>query len=310
VISELQVTTLSVSDLSRSVDFYGEAFGYQAGGVLAVGGTAVEQAWQAPLGTLGRCTVLGPSRSRTGLLRLVEFDTPGERIWGDYQRRQDYGHYALNIRVSNINDTLERIRGAGGLRRSGPDRWSPSPDIDAWDSLSLDPDGVMLDVFQIDAALGSPLASFDQECSEIQTVAMHVSDAPRSAEFYGALGYLTLYDKLIEGMETFFGLPAGVSMRNINLYVPSEPACGRVELAQYVGFPGRQQRDRATPPNLGILSVSLETDDLAATSAGLTARGAEPVCPPVDLDLPPYGSVTVQPFFGLDGEVLELFQQR
>lgn len=310
MVSELQVTTVSVSDLPRSVAFYGEVFGYVAGEVAQFAGASIERAWQAPPGTHGQCAVVGPPGAQTGLLRLVQFDATGEKIWGEYARRQDYGPFALNIRVIDLRATLDRLRRAGGRLRSGPNRWSPSPDLDAWDSLSYDPDGVLLDVFQINAGPGSPLARFDQECSEIQTLAMHVSDAPRAAAFYRALGYVELYDKHIVGMESFFDLPAGTELRNINLYVPTEPACGRVELAQYVGWPGRQQRDRAVPPNIGILSASLETDDLGSAVAALEALGAEPVCPPVELDLPPYGNAVVAPYFDLDGDVLEFFERR
>lgn len=309
MISELQVTTVAVSDLDRALDFYRNAFEYQASDVVELGGSALEQAWQMPPDMHVRCAVTGPKGAHTGLLRIVSFDRPGEQIWGDYSQRQNLGHYALNIRVADIKAALSRIAEYGGKPHSGPNQWSPSPEIAAWDSLSYDPDGVLLDVFQIDATPGSPLADFDGGSSEIQTVAIHISDARRSAAFYRELGYVELYDKMVEGMEDFFGLPTGTALHNINLYVPAEPACGRVELAQYVGFPGQQQRERAVPPNLGILSASLETDDLAATSARLLKLGAEPVCPPVQLDLPPFGSAVVQPWFGLDGEVLELFQR-
>lgn len=306
--SELQVTTVGVSDLQRSVEFYRDVFGYVIADAAELSGGELERVWQMPHGTRARCAVLGPDGAATGLLRLVSFDAPGERIWRQYERRQDYGHYALNIRVANIDATLDRIAAHGGQRRSGPTRWSPSPQLPAWDSLSYDPDGVLLDVFQIDAAADSPLADFDRDCSEIQTVAIHVSEARSSAKFYGAMGYIELYDKLVEGLEGFFGLPAGTALHNINLYVPGQPACGRVELAQYVGFPGRQQRERAVPPNLGILSASIRTDDLPSAGAQLRAMDAEPVSEAAQLDLPPYGSAHVQSYFGLDGEVLELFQ--
>ena len=306
--SELEVTTVAVSDLQASIDFYCGVFGYGADGTVTLSGPDLERVWQMPAGTRAECAVLGPPGSTTGLLRLVSFDQKGERIWREYERRQDYGHYALNIRVADIAAVLDRIAAHGGQRRSGPTRWSPSPQLPAWDSLSYDPDGVLLDVFQIDAAADSPLADFDEDCSEIQTVAIHVSEARKSATFYGALGYVELYDKLVEGLEEFFGLPAGTALHNINLYVLDQPACGRVELAQYVGFPGRQQRERAVPPNLGILSASIRTDDLTAAATHLRALGAEPVSEAAQLDLPPYGPARVQGYFGLDGEVLELFQ--
>ncbi|MGI5158898.1 VOC family protein [Microbispora sp. CA-102843] len=335
MISELRVTTVAVADLERSCAFYADTFDYVSLGEGAIGGREAELAWQMPSGLTGRAVVMGPAGAVTGLLRLVQFNAAqfnaaqfnaaqfdaarfdaeqcgitGEPYWGDYSRPQDYGHYALNIRVPDIRSAIERLRAAGGRSKSEPTHWTVTPDLSAWDSLSYDPDGIVLDVFELEPGEGSALADYDGRPSELQTVAMHVSDARASASFYKALGFVELYDKLIENMESFFRLPRGTGLHNINLYVPGGTLNGRVELAQYVGFPGRQQRDRAVPPNLGILSVSLETDDLKATADLVEGLGAEPVCAPVEVDLPPYGPALVQTFFGLDGEILEFYQCR
>ncbi|MGW5158204.1 VOC family protein [Nonomuraea wenchangensis] len=310
MISELRVATVAVADLERSCAFYAETFGYVRLGEGAVGGREVELAWRMPDSLTGRTVVMGPPGAGTGLLRLVQFDAAGEPYWGGYARPQDYGHYALNIRVPDIRTAIGRLRAAGGRAKSEPTHWTVTPELSAWDSLSYDPDGIVLDVFELEPAEGSALAGYDGRPSELQTVAMHVSDARASASFYRALGFVELYDKLIENMESFFRLPEGTGLHNINLYVPGGTLNGRVELAQYVGFPGEQQRDRAVPPNLGILSVSLETDDLAATADLAGGLGAEPVCAPVEVDLPPYGPALVQTFFGLDGEILEFYQCR
>ncbi len=310
MISELRAATVSVADLDRSCAFYQHAFAYTRLAEAEVCGREAELLWQMPSGLTGRTAVLGPEGATTGLLRLVEFDAPGEPYWGDYSRAQDYGHYALNIRVGDIRAAVARLREAGGRSKSEPSHWTVSADLSAWDSLSYDPDGNVLDVFQLEPAEGTPLADYDGRPSPLQTVAIHVSDARASADFYSALGYVQLYDKLVEDMESFFRLPPGTGLRNINLYSPDSPTTGRVELAQYVGFPGVQQRDRAVPPRLGILSVSLATDDLAAASALVTGLGGAPVCPAVALDLPPFGHVLARSFFGPDGEVLEFHQRR
>lgn len=310
MISELRAATVAVADLERSCSFYQDVFAYTRLAEAEVSGHAAELLWQMPPGLTGRTAVLGPAGAATGLLRLVEFDAPGEPYWGDYARAQDYGHYALNIRVGDIHDAVARLRAAGGRSKSEPSYWTAAADLSAWDSLSYDPDGTVLDVFQLEPAAGSPLADYDGRPSALQTVAVHVSDARASADFYAALGYVELYDKLVEDMESFFRLPPGTGLRNINMYVPDSPTAGRLEMAQYVGFPGVQQRGRAVPPQLGILSVSLATDDLAATAALVTGLGGTPVCPAVELDLPPYGQVLARSFFGPDGEVLEFHQPR
>ena len=89
MISELRVTTVAVSDVLRSCTFYADAFGYQSAGGAAIAGPEIERAWQMPAGLTGRCRVVGPPGATTGLLRLVQFDQPGQRIVGGGVARPD-----------------------------------------------------------------------------------------------------------------------------------------------------------------------------------------------------------------------------
>ena len=145
---------------------------------------------------------------------------------------------------------------------------------------------------------------------ETAYVAIHTSDARRSARFYAALGFRPWYDKLLERMEEFFKIPAGTALHNINMIMPDNPSIGRIEIAQYVGFPGSSQRDRAVPPNHGLLVASLETDDLAETEKLLHSIGTEPVGDRVEVDLPGVGPAYARTYFGPDDEVLEFYQRR
>jgi hypothetical protein len=61
--SELQVTTVAVSDLRASVDFYSGVFGYASGATVALSGADLERVWQMPPGTRAQCAVLGPPGS-------------------------------------------------------------------------------------------------------------------------------------------------------------------------------------------------------------------------------------------------------
>lgn len=310
MISEVRFVTVGVPDLERAQRFYQQVFDYVTHATATVTGPAYETLWQMPAGLTGEVAVLGPAGATSGLLRLVAFDRPGEPYWGDYSRAQDYGHYALNIRVPEIRAAISRIKDNGGRSRSEPTHWRVTPELAAWDSLSYDPDGVILDVFQLETAAGSLLDDYDGRCSALQTVAIHTSDARRSARFYAALGFRPWYDKLLERMEDFFKLPAGTALHNINMIMPDNPSTGRIEIAQYVGFPGSSQRDRAVPPNHGLLAASLETDDLGETEKLLDSIGTEPIGERVEVDLPGVGPAYARSYFGPDDEVLEFYQRR
>ena len=86
---------------------------------------------------------------------------------------------------------------------------------------------------------------------------------------------------------------------------------GRVEMFAYLDMehlPDAPLRDKAVPPNLGILSASLASSDLDADCARLCELGAEPVAR-ARVSLPGFGPCEVATLFGPDGELLELFNR-
>lgn len=309
MLSEIRVATMGVRSLEASREFYEGVFDYVEHGHSTVGGAEFEALWQLPASMTAEVLVLGPKDATSGLLRLVQCDQPGELYWGDYSNQQDYGHYAINIRVPDIHGAVDAIKKFGGRSKSEPTHWTVMPDLSAWDSLSYDPDGICLDVFQLEPGPTSLLHDYDGRPSPLQTIAFHSSDAKRTSRFYAALGFRPMYDKLLQNMESFFKIPQGTDLHNINMMHPDEPSIGRFEIAEYVNWPGQSPRDKAVPPALGILSASLETDDLDATIALLKSIGAEAVSERVEVDMPGLGRVAARSYFGPDDEVLEFFQR-
>ena len=170
MISEVRYVTVAVRDLDRARRFYQETFDYVTHDTATVAGPAFAQLWRLPAGVTAEVAVVGPAGADSGRLRLVAFDHPGEPYWGDYADSQDYGHYALNIRVPEIHSAVQRLRDAGGRSKSEPTRWTVTPQVSAWDSLSYDPDGVILDVFELEPAPGSLMDDYDGRCTALQTI--------------------------------------------------------------------------------------------------------------------------------------------
>lgn len=309
MISEIRVATVGVSDLDQAVEFYTATFDYVVHGQGPVESAETVHLWGGSPALTGRQVLLGPGGAGSGLLRLVGYDTPATLYWGDYSRLEDYGHYALNIRVPELPTTLAVLAEHGGRTRSGPTHWTVQHDLSAWDSLNYGPDGVLLDVFQLETGPTHPLHAYDGRPTSLQTVCIHSSDARRSARFYAALGLRPMYDKLLESMEGFFHLPDGTGLHNINMMHPEHSSAGRLEIAQYVGFPGRSQRATAVAGAAGILSTAFETDDLEAATLLMGAIGAESSGEVVEVDRPGFGRVRASGWFGPDDERLELFER-
>ena len=306
-ISEIACATLGVRDVRATSAFYRDVFNYELRATGAVD-AALAALWQVPAGSTARYALLAREGAARGHLRLLGCDPVGEHAWGGYERYFDYGHYAVNIRVPDIRSHWTRIIGAGAKPKSGPTHWVVEAGLEAWDSLSWDPDGTLLDAYTI---TGRPDVFRDLEgrASELETIAIHVGDADRSKRFYTALGYSTFFDRRIDDLGAFFHLPDGVVLRDVNLYKPEHSGIGRIEIVQYEGLPGEPVGPRARPPRRGILSISFEADDLEAIATLVRGHGGTAESAPQRVVLPGVGAAEALRATGPDGEGLEFYRR-
>lgn len=304
MISEVRIVTMSVADLGRSTQFYKEAFHFTEIGHGTIEGRGFEKAWRMLPGMRGEVSVIAAEGKQTGVLRLVQFDRTGEKI---FMRFQDYGHCIVNFRARDLRALWPHLLKVGAVEKSPPTYWKLAHNV--WDAQFFDLDGNIIDIFDIECDSGDPLGIQTIEVSEVQTMAIHVGDAGRSRKFYQRLGFEIFYDKMIENMEDFFGVPKGTKLHNVNLMKKQGSPNGRIELVQYIGLPGQTVRDKAVPPNIGVLSVSFETDNIEQTCELVRAAGGQEISKPVPVHLPFFGNTRLATYFGPDGETLEFYQR-
>ncbi len=307
--SEIKFVTLGVADLDRAIAFYADAFGFAELSRTRVDHEALSELWRIPHGIAGRFAILGIPGIDSGMLRLVEWTPAGEHVWAAPVKIQDLGPFAVNFRVKEIHAAWDLLARSGARPKSGPTYWEVNEQIAAWDSQCFDPDGTLLDVFQVVGEIEKTLGSFPDghDASEVQTLALHCSDARRSEAFYASLGFETLYDKLVENLEHFFGVPKGTALHNINLIMRGAHPNGRIELAQYVGLAGKSLKARTAPPSLGPLMMSLRVTSVEDGATHMMAHGAKELSAG-RYKSPPFGDVRARTFFGPDDEVIEVFE--
>jgi catechol 2,3-dioxygenase-like lactoylglutathione lyase family enzyme len=307
--SEIKLVTLGVIDLDRSIAFYADALGLEEISRTRVDREALAEAWRIPAGIAGRFAIMGIPGVESGMLRLVEWAPPGDHVWTSPTRFQDLGAYAVNFRVREINAAWDLLGRCGAKEKSKPTYWEVEQNIAAWGSQCYDPDGTLLNVSQVVGEIERALGPFapGKDASEVQTLAIHCSDARRSESFYKGLGFEPLYDRVIEHLWTFFGLPQGTKIHNINLIMPGERPNGRVELAEHIGLPGRSLKARTAPPGRGPLMMSMQVTNLDPASDRLKSLGARPIGT-ARYDSPPFGTVSAATFFGPSDEVMEIFE--
>lgn len=308
MLSEVKLVTLGVSDLDRACAFYADALGYR----VVERGTvdpALAPLWRFDAGMPGRYAVIAADDSGLGRLRLLQFEPPGRRLWTQDNLYTGTGYYALNFRCRDALATMRAITAAGGSSAHEPSYWEVSDAVAVRDSINDDPDGIRLDVFSYERGgeLRGPLPT---EVSVLQTVAIATRDVARSVAFYRALGFEVLFDRVLDfpELQTLLGTDRPVRIHNVNLMKDGHIVPGRVEMFAYLDMehlPAQPLRDAAVPPNVGILSATLESSDLDADLARLQALGAQPVAR-ARLSLPGFGPCDTASVLGPDGEQLEI----
>lgn len=311
MLSEVKMVTLGVSDLERACAFYASALGYQVKESGPVP-DSLAAAWRFPEGMRGRYAVVAPDDSGLGRIRLLGFDAPGERLWNSGNLYSGCGYYALNFRCRDALETMRAITAAGGSSAHEPSFWEVSEAVAVRDSINDDPDGIRLDIFSYERG-GELRGPLETGVSVVQTIAIATRDVARSVAFYRALGFEVLFDRVLDfpGLQDLLGTDRPVRIHNVNLMKDGSIVPGRVEMFAYLDMdhlPAESLRDRAVPPNIGILSASLESDDVDADVALLQSLGASLVAR-ARLPLPGFGDCEAATLAGPDGEQLEIFQR-
>ena len=192
--------------------------------------------------------------------------------------------------------------------------WSITDEVEVWDSISTDPDGVHLDIYSYQRGAELRGGELVGPISPLQTIAMCVHDLARTRLFYEGLGFEVLWERTIAGLEEMLQIPAGITLHDANLVRDPAIMPGRVELFQFldtgvVPLPNPDSTTRrAVPPARGILSVSMETPDLEEASRLITGLGGTTIAGPVDTDVPGSGPVRLSTFLGPEDECVEIYE--
>lgn len=310
MLSEVKLVTLGVSDLDRALSFYRDALGYQ----LHERGEISPQLaslWRFDPALHGRWAVIGADDSGLGRIRLLAFDTPGQRLWNADNLYNGSGYYALNFRCRDALATMQAVTAAGGSSAHEPSYWEVSEQVAVRDSINDDPDGIRLDVFSYERG-GELRGALETEVSVVQTIAIATRNIARSVAFYQALGFETLFDRVLDfpELQELLGTDRPVRIHNVNLIKDGHIVPGRVEMFAYLDMEHLAEaplRDAAVPPAIGILSASLHSATLESELAAVLALGAQLIARE-RLELPGVGLCDVASVFGPDGEQLELYQ--
>lgn len=233
LVSEVRMVNVSVGSMDDALALYAGELGLE---VVARGDLPPELSgpWRVPEGLPGKVALLAAGTERTGMLRLVEFGVPGDRIWTKADQLSGNGFWALNFRVHDIRALLPRLLEAGVTGSGEAKNWSITDEVAVWDSVTTDPDGVHLDIYSYERGAELRGGELHGRISPLQTIAICVHNLAHTRRFYEGLGYEVLWERTIAGLEDMLQIPAGVTLHDANLVRDPAILPGRVELFQFL----------------------------------------------------------------------------
>ena len=251
-----------------------------------------------------------------GGLRLVELAGAGTQraIRSNPQVWDTGGYLDLNIRVEDMESRREDFYRAGWRGTCDPVTWQFG-DKTVCEWLTLGPDGLALAIIErLDPPLppGAIPGGFGPIFNSTQTVA----DMAQSLDFYErVLGFTTFVHirqpLMSEPSENVLGSPHNIIAESdveIAILSPNGEMDGSIELIQMHGLKGRDFRDRARPPNLGLAALRFPVTDIAALHEHLVQAGVNIAFDPIEVDIAPGGRCQLMAAQAPEGAWLEFYQ--
>lgn len=305
----------SVLDLDAAVRLYTEIAGWELrhrGRAPAAQATA----WKLPETVLIEEVVLGNPGEERGLVRLVKIHGVEQRQIRSSAHFWDVGGFSnVSSRVVSMEASFGALQARGWVGHHDPVQYRFGP-FTVVEGVATGHDGV---VFSLVERIDPPLApgAFPGRFTAPFNVPQVVRDVRRSLDFYvHGLGFEVAIETEVGWAPpgaNIFGLPYRIAMDTplqVAIVHPRGQMVGCLELFAPGELVGRDFSGLAVPPNLGILTVRFPVHGLAEYARGLTERGVELVVPPTELDLEPYGAVTVCAVRSPDGAWIELYEGR
>lgn len=236
--------------------------------------------WQLPEQTSAHFERWCAPKADTGCIRFVKFEgaeqepiRPAARAW------DTGGIYSIMVRSDNVPALYDQALELGWWAESPPIRFQFGAS-DLRNVVLNGPHGIHVAVYEriTPDFTAFPVGRISQGFNSMRMV----RGRSQARDFYtDTLGFGILFDSANEPAApafSNFGIPYNLTpqiKRAAAALQPDLPGeTGRVEVMQITGFTGRDHSERASPPNLGIISVRYPVRDWEAYRAELIGKGA------------------------------------
>ena len=317
-VSGFQEAVLSVSDIDAASETWRSVGGYD---VLCDGPVEAGLAafWGLPEDTPMHEVLLRKGSGHRGFVRLIQIHgLPQVQIRSSGMPWDHGGFFDLYVYVSNVDAVFEQLRDRGWQGYTDPVHYTLDPfDID--EAIVRGPDGEVLVLMQRNAPpYNKAVAGSESGMGWPFNTALIVSDYMANEKFFAdVLGWnVHLSGRSITPEPGYnpMGIPANLassSGRRFAAFAPHETdRNGSIQILISEGLTGRDFKDQAEPPNLGILTMRVPVNDVRALERDVEASGYSVHRPVEALNLPPYGAVEIMALKAPNGARIEFFTQQ
>jgi catechol 2,3-dioxygenase-like lactoylglutathione lyase family enzyme len=307
--SPLALALVSVERLERSMAFYRDELGLDAGPITDWRGGAFEVLWGLPAGASAKCCLLGMADGRVGRVLLVEFGAAAgsasqrERIQRT-PNSQVFGLANLNFYVRDAASAVRDLSARGYRFWTPPTQHSLEQKVGNPIEVIFDgPDGVAINLVEL--ASRDPATRIGQMRAYVEaqgytragyTPVVTTSHVVRSLDaartFYERvlkMGVLIDDELRAPHVNAFLRLPeAGITHIQ---FMQGNHMFGKIALSEPLNYADRCEdlRPRAHAPNIGYLAQAFEVDALGAAVRECAALGVEAVGPRAVIEVPGLG---------------------
>ncbi len=290
-VSEIKSATVSCVNLDDSLSFWRDVMEFEVAWRGTMEGEGVERAWSLPPGTKAEVAMLRYEGVETGQVRLVEFSPKGsEFVRTTADDPWAVGVGALDVNVRDPKATFRKLHDAGYRSQHDEPVFYNIGGLEQSEVVFRGPDKV--NILLVGAMNYGPemvregiMGSF----SPLTVVSQFVADMDECIRFYGGgLGLECAFDVWTDDdsrpqINKMVGIPEHADMR-LAVYQVADVPDGKHLLLDTRGIDAKEIYQRMSPPNLGIVCVSHETDDLDGLRARLPEFGGVIVSEPTELD--------------------------
>jgi hypothetical protein len=279
--------------------------------------------WGVPKATIIDQVVLRKKDATRGFLRLVKFNgLPQVQIRSSGMSWDTGGIFDIYMYVDDVATVFGQLRARGWQSYNDPVTYTLGP-FTVTEVMMRGPNGEVLCLMQRDAppydkAQFGLVAGSKRGIGWPFNAALVSTDFSPGEKLFGEILGWTVHlsgdSKSQPPGDNPLGLPrnlAQTTSRKFAAYAPHPTdRNGSIQVLANVGIEGRDFSSRAKAPNLGILTLRVPVDDLAAFEKDFAAKGGQIADKRRALDLVPYGAVEILSVIAPNGARIEFFAQK